>query len=157
MKRRANPATTAQVFDTLQRHVTVRVKITGHTNFARAGNGADAKTASSTSDAIGLVTGTNAALAAAAKYFGCEHRQVMLLLVQDGDVSKNQPAIFDARCTTKLETPIKITPAAKPLPLRRVRGTPTLPPFANIERTAPATGKRRRATKNPNLSAGGAS
>jgi hypothetical protein len=118
--RTPNPATTREVFDTLQRVVTVHVKL-GDTNIARAGRGADAKTASCTCDFIGSAQGSSAAVAAAAKYFGCEKREVMLLLVQTGNSITGERAIFDARCTTKLATPITITPAAKPLRKRSVK------------------------------------
>lgn len=48
-----------------------------------------------------------------------------------------------------------ITPAPKPLPLRRVRGASTLPPAANIARTAPATKplKKRSALSVPRSAA----
>lgn len=91
-------------------NVTVRVTLGAATNFARAGTGAMATTASSTSD------GLQAAWAAAAKYFAVDRREIELSLTQKGDVCARRPEYYLA--WTKAPA---ITPAAKPLKLTTIK------------------------------------
>lgn len=116
---RSYRARRSERLDYLMRVVTVSVRL-GNTNIARAGHGAEARTASTTLNQAGRPSGEMAARCAAAKYFGCSEHEVDLLLVCPGSTCDRQPAIFDARVTRKLDKPVKVLPAAKPLRKRPV-------------------------------------
>lgn len=75
--------------------VRVSVKLSPVTNTARAGTGAAAKTASSTS------CGREAARRAAAKFFKCGAADVQLALLQIGDGCAGVPEIYSAHQMTK--------------------------------------------------------
>jgi hypothetical protein len=81
--------------------VEVRVKLSGSNNFARAGSGKAAKTASSTN------CGAVAAEAAAAKYFGRigPAFEIHMRLTQSGSCSSNppRPEIYEARIIRRFQ------------------------------------------------------